>query len=96
MVVPGHEIAFDLVAVDGKFVVSENDWTAIRYWLLELQPVSRVRLVGDPPDRIRVWSYGDSVEVAPGLLARVAALVGTPLRVQSVGARSAPDPAEPT
>jgi hypothetical protein len=66
MAVSRNQIEFDLVAVDGEIVVSETDWTAIRYSLLEFQPASRVRLVGNPPDRISVWSYGDSVEVAPG------------------------------
>jgi hypothetical protein len=56
MAVSRNQIEFDLVAVDGEIVVSETDWTAIRYSLLEFQPASRVS----------VWSYGDSVEVAPG------------------------------
>ena len=74
-----RRIKFDLVAVDGQITVSANDWIKIQFHLLEFQPASRVRLLGAPPDRIRVWAHGAVPEIAPGLLQRVEELAGTQL-----------------
>ncbi len=73
---------FDLVAASGHFEFADHGWDKIRYSLLEFQPAKKVSLVGEPPSRIRVVSHGDQAEVAPGLLARVEELAGTPLTVE--------------
>lgn len=73
---------FDLVAEQGQFEFSERGWEKARFHLSELQPATRVSLIGDPPSRIRVVAIGDRADVAPALLIRVEELVGTPLRVE--------------
>lgn len=73
---------FDLVAEGGHFEFADHGWDKIRFHLLEFQPAKRVRLVGEPPSRIRVVSYGDRPGVAPAVLARVEELAGTPLRIE--------------
>lgn len=60
----------------------DHGWDKIRCHVLEFQPAKRVSLVGEPPTRIRVVSFGDRPDVAPGLLARVEELAGTPLRIE--------------
>lgn len=70
---------FELVPeADGT--ISTEKWTQIQHALLHLQPAKTASLVGDPPRAIRVLGYGGT-GVAPGLLARMSELAGTPLRV---------------
>ncbi len=49
--------------------------------LLELEPASRVDLVGRPPYAIVIEGPGDSVEIAPEVLRHVEDCVGTLLRL---------------
>ena len=81
-VVSARAFEFDLVAEGKHLLFVERGWERARYLLLELQPAMHVRLVGDPPSRIRVLSHGDQPEVAPRLLARLEELAGTALRVE--------------
>lgn len=71
-----------MVAEQGHLEFSECDWDKARFHLSELQPATKVSLVGDPPSRIRVVALGDRAEVAPALLARIEQLAGTPLHVE--------------
>lgn len=73
---------FDLVAEDGELRFAEGAYERAVYQLSELQPAKRVKLVGDPPSRMRVQAYGSPTEIAPGLLALVEELAGTALRVE--------------
>lgn len=75
-----HE--FDLVPVDASAALSLDRWEGAKFLLMEFQPAKRVELIGDPPDRIRVLSYGQPVTMAPGLLADVSERVGVALRVE--------------
>jgi hypothetical protein len=71
---------FDLVPLDDEVAISTNHWLTIQHHLLEMQPARTATLLGEPPRAIRVVGYGGT-EVAPGLLAAVARLAGTSLRV---------------
>lgn len=73
---------FDLVAEEGELRFAEGGYERAVFHLSELLPAKRVRLVGDPPSRIRAQAYGSPTEVAPGLLARVEELAGTALRFE--------------
>ena len=79
-----HRVSFkfDLVAQSERLLFEEGAWEQARFHLLEFQPAKRVMLVGDPPTRIRVLSYGDPCDIVPGLLATVERLAGTALRVE--------------
>ncbi|KAA1423153.1 hypothetical protein [Nocardioides antri] len=69
---------FDLVPTDGDLCLTDEALNKVRYHLLESQPATRVRVMGDPL-RIRVRAQGRWAEVAPGVLARVEELAGVSL-----------------
>lgn len=73
---------FDLVAAEEQLRFGEQGWEKARFLLLEFQPAKRVKLVGDPPTRIRVLSHGIESPIAPGILARLEELAGTALSVE--------------
>lgn len=75
-------VEFDLIAEDGELRFAEGGYERAVYQLSEFQPAKRVKLVGDPPSRIRVLAHGSPTEIAPGLLARVEELAGTTLRFE--------------
>jgi hypothetical protein len=73
---------FDLVAESGELRFVERGFERAKFLLSEFQPATRVSLVGTPPARIRILAQGSATEIAPGLLADVEALAGTPLRYE--------------
>jgi hypothetical protein len=73
---------FDLVAEGPELRFEERGLERIRFLLSEFQPALRVTLEGEPPTRIRVRAHGQPVTIAPGLLAQVEELAGTPLRFE--------------
>lgn len=77
-------VVFDLVPVNGYLDFRDGDWDRARSQLAEFQPASRVELVGNPPNAIRVHAYGVSAEVAPAILARVCELAGCELDVTAL------------
>lgn len=74
---------FDLLPVGGDLTLDGDVFNRVRYLLLESQPATKVRVLPDPW-RIRVRAQGRPAEVAPGVLARLEELVGTPLTVVNV------------
>lgn len=70
---------FDLVPEHEELRFSKRGFERASYLLREFQPATDVRLIGSPPSRIRVRAEGEPTEVAPGILAEVEALAGTPL-----------------
>jgi hypothetical protein len=71
---------FHLAPREAGATISTEQWMRIQYRLLEFQPAHSATLVGEPPRAIRVLAYGGT-EVAPGILAEVERLAGTPLKV---------------
>ncbi|WP_405069700.1 hypothetical protein OG558_08400 [Kribbella sp. NBC_01510] len=71
---------FNLVAESGELRFVGRGFERATFLLSEFQPATRVSLVGTPPARI--LALGSATEIAPGLLADVEALAGTPLRYE--------------
>jgi len=74
---------FDLVAAQGELQFEGDGWTRARSLLVELQPAKRVTLVGDPPSRIRVETFGGVPEVEPAVLRRLETLAGVGLQFET-------------
>lgn len=70
---------FDLAASEGDLCLSSDDFKKIKFDLLESQPATSVRLVGDPPTAIRVKGPGPLAKVAPAVYGRACELAGQPL-----------------
>ena len=75
---------FHLVPKDGELGFDERSFEKAAYLLREFQPATHVALVGSAPSYIRVLAEGAPADIAPGILANVEALAGTPLRYELV------------
>lgn len=75
---------FDLVSEQGELRFVDRGFERVSYLLREMQPATRVQLIGSPPSRIRVRALGTPAEVAPGILAQVEALAGASIRYELV------------
>jgi hypothetical protein len=73
---------FDLTPDDPEVLLDGDRWTRVQFHLAELLPARWVRLVGDPPTRIRVLAYGERGDMPSGLLALVEDRAGTGMRVE--------------
>lgn len=76
-------LIFAVVPVTGALAFTDAGWRQAQHMLLEMQPASRVSLVGDPPTAIRIEGLGLEPEIAPAVLAFVSEHAGVKLKIEA-------------